>query len=178
MKPYKYNYKFHAFLHTGTGKVIALLLCCAIIIGICSFVLSDYVRDTAEPVLSKIGSRGDEVRRIQTKLKNLGFFNGAVDGIYGSRTESSIKAFQRIFGLIPDGIVGPATWYEIVRLYTAVTRLAELRSQGQQFYANSWSAPNSLQVGDTGDYVRFLQYMQKTGEVKIAKDNLHFPGKD
>ena len=109
MKPYKYNRKFHAFLHTGTGKVIAFLLCGAIIIGICSFVLSDYVRDTAEPVLSKIGSRGDEVRRVQTKLKNLGFFNGAVDGIYGVKTQSAVKRFQKSVGITADGVAGNKT---------------------------------------------------------------------
>ena len=83
----------------------------------------------------------------------------AVDGIFGSRTEVAVIAFQRIFGLTPDGIVGPGTWYEIVRLYTAVTDLSELRSQGQQFYAISWAPPNGLSPGDTGDKVRFLQYM-------------------
>ena len=66
---------------------------------------------------------------------------------------------QQIFGLNPDGIVGKATWYEIVRLYTAVTRLSELRSQGQQFYAINWAAPNSISPGDTGEKVRHLQYM-------------------
>lgn len=83
----------------------------------------------------------------------------AVDGIYGPRTEATVRAFQQIFGLSVDGIVGPATWYEIVRLYTAVTSLSELRSQGQQFYAIDWSPPNSLEVGDTGEKVRLLQYM-------------------
>ena len=83
----------------------------------------------------------------------------AVDGIFGSRTEASVRAFQQIFGLSPDGVVGPATWYEIVRLYTAVTALSELRSQGQQFYAINWTPPNSLQLGDSGDKVRQLQYM-------------------
>lgn len=83
----------------------------------------------------------------------------AVDGIFGSRTEASVRAFQQIFGLTPDGIVGPATWYEAVRLYTAVTALSELRSQGQQFYAINFAPPNSLQQGDTGEKVRQLQYM-------------------
>jgi peptidoglycan hydrolase-like protein with peptidoglycan-binding domain len=85
-----------------------------------------------------------------------------VDGIYGSRTEASVRAFQEIFGLTPDGIVGPATWYALVRLYTAVTRLSELRSLGQQFYAINWSPPNALQVGSTGEKVRLLQYMLST----------------
>lgn len=83
----------------------------------------------------------------------------AVDGIFGSRTEAAVIAFQEIFGLTPDGIVGPGTWYEIVRLYTAVTALSELRSQGQQFYAINWSPPNGLELGDTGEKVRLLQYM-------------------
>lgn len=83
----------------------------------------------------------------------------AIDGIFGSRTEAAVRAFQQIFGLTADGIVGPATWYEIVRLYTAVTNLSELRSQGQQFYAINWAAPGALQVGETGEKVRQLQYM-------------------
>ncbi len=83
----------------------------------------------------------------------------AVDGIFGSRTAAAVRAFQQIFGLTADGIVGPATWYAIVRLYTAVTALSELRSQGQQFYAINWSPPGSLQSGDTGEKVRQLQYM-------------------
>ena len=86
----------------------------------------------------------------------------AVDGIFGSRTEAAVIAFQQIFGLTPDGIVGPGTWYELVRLYTAVTDLSELRSQGQQFYAINWSPPNGLEQGDTGEKVRLLQYMLST----------------
>lgn len=59
--------------------------------------------------LSKYGSRGDEVRQIQTKLKNWGYYTGQVDGIFGSQTLSAVKWFQRKNGLTVDGIVGPAT---------------------------------------------------------------------
>lgn len=113
----------------------------------------------------RVGSTGPNVVVVQTSLNRIAQNYPAipkipaVDGIYGSRTEASIRAFQRIFGLTPDGIVGPATWYALVRLYTAVTSLSELRSQGQQFYAINWSPPNALQVGDAGDKVRQLQYM-------------------
>lgn len=60
-------------------------------------------------VLSKLGSRGDEVRSIQKKLKNLGYYSGSVDGIYGVGTQSAVKAFQRSCGLSADGIAGPKT---------------------------------------------------------------------
>ena len=111
------------------------------------------------------GSTGPYVVIVQTSLNRISQNYPAipkipaVDGIFGSRTEAAVRAFQQIFGLGADGIVGPATWYALVRLYTAVTELSELRSQGQQFYSINWSAPSSLQVGDTGEKVRNLQYM-------------------
>ena len=111
------------------------------------------------------GSSGPYVVVVQTELNRIAQNYPAipklanVDGIYGSRTEASVRAFQQIFGLAPDGIVGKATWYALVRLYVAVNRLAELRSQGQQFYAINWEFPNSLRAGSRGDKVRHLQYM-------------------
>lgn len=111
------------------------------------------------------GSTGPNVVVIQTALNRISQNYPAipkiptVDGIFGSRTEAAVIAFQQIFGLTADGIVGRATWYTIVRLYTAVTSLSELRSQGQQFYNISWSPPGGLEVGDTGEKVRLLQYM-------------------
>ncbi len=111
------------------------------------------------------GSSGPSVVVIQTELNRIAQNYPAIpklaniDGIFGSQTEESVKAFQRIFNLTPDGVVGRATWYALVRLYTAVTRLNELRSQGQQFYSINWQYPNGLEEGATGDKVRHLQYM-------------------
>ena len=59
--------------------------------------------------LSKYGSRGDEVRQIQTKLKRWGYYNGQVDGIYGSQTLAAVKWFQSKNSLQVDGIAGPKT---------------------------------------------------------------------
>ena len=59
--------------------------------------------------LSKYGSRGDEVKQIQTKLKAWGYYDGNVDGIYGSKTYEAVKKFQRKNGLTVDGIVGEKT---------------------------------------------------------------------
>ena len=82
----------------------------------------------------------------------------SVDGIFGARTEASVRKFQEVFNLTVDGIVGKSTWYALVRLYTAVTQLSELRSLGQRFYANSWAA-EPLSQGDRGIKVEHLQYM-------------------
>jgi peptidoglycan hydrolase-like protein with peptidoglycan-binding domain len=111
------------------------------------------------------GSSGPNVVVIQVALNRISQNYPAipklptVDGIFGSRTEASVRAFQQIFGLTPDGIVGKATWYALVRLYTAVTRLSELRSQGQQFYSVNWEYPDALIEGNRGEKVRLLQYM-------------------
>ena len=59
--------------------------------------------------LSKYGSRGSEVTTIQTKLKRWGYYNGNIDGIYGSQTLAAVKYFQRKNGLTEDGIAGPKT---------------------------------------------------------------------
>lgn len=114
------------------------------------------------------GSTGPSVVVLQVALNRISQNYPAIpkipaaDGIFGSRTEAAVIAFQQIFGLTADGIVGPATWYEVVRLYTGVTNLSELRSQGQQFYSINWAPPNNLQVGDSGEKVRLLQYMLST----------------
>lgn len=63
--------------------------------------------------LSKRGSRGTEVRNIQSRLSKWGYNPGAVDGIYGAKTEAAVKRFQRNNGLTPDGIAGPATLAKI-----------------------------------------------------------------
>ena len=111
------------------------------------------------------GSRGPYVTVIQTELNRISRNYPAipripeVDGIFGPRTEAAVRKFQEIFDLDVDGVVGKATWYALVRLYTAVLSLSELRSQGQQFYSIDWAYPSGLQPGARGDKVRHLQYM-------------------
>lgn len=109
MKPYKNKHSFLSFINSVAGKTTATILCVAIIFGMCSIISTDYKEKTAHPVLSRIGSRGDEVRRIQTKLKNLGFFTGAVDGVYGVKTQSAVKRFQKSVGITADGVAGNKT---------------------------------------------------------------------
>ena len=55
------------------------------------------------------GSSGADVKTMQRKLKNWGYYNGAIDGIFGAQTKKAVIYFQRKNGLTPDGIVGEKT---------------------------------------------------------------------
>ena len=59
--------------------------------------------------VSRYGSKGEEVKQIQTKLKSWGYYNGEVDGIFGSNTQAAVKKFQQKNGLNVDGVVGEKT---------------------------------------------------------------------
>ncbi len=62
-----------------------------------------------EPTLRR-GARGEAVRRLQGRLRSLGFDPGPVDGVYGWRTVAAVRAYQRSRGLVADGVCGPRTW--------------------------------------------------------------------
>lgn len=66
-------------------------------------------KEEAVYAVSKYGSSGEEVRKIQQKLSDLGYYKDRVDGIYGINTQKAVKSFQRNVGLTADGIVGSAT---------------------------------------------------------------------
>jgi N-acetylmuramoyl-L-alanine amidase len=85
-------------------RAMWLVLLCAVLIAV-----SIPTADPAAEALSKYGSTGSEVRLIQKKLKNWGYYSGDVDGIYGSRTKAAVIWFQKKNGLNPDGIAGPLT---------------------------------------------------------------------
>ena len=68
--------------------------------------------DMSNPTIKK-GSTGNPVRRAQKRLTLGGYDTGGVDGIFGAKTESAVKRFQKDFGLTQDGIVGPKTWDKI-----------------------------------------------------------------
>ena len=84
-------------------QIVAIILLNAIVIGAIGFVYEN----TA--TLSSIGSRGQEVRQIQKKLQNLGFYSGSVDGVYGTATQKAVRNFQKSCGITADGIAGPKT---------------------------------------------------------------------
>ena len=85
------------------------------------------------------GSEGTQVRKLQQRLKDLGYYNGSVDGKYGSGTEAAVMAFQLRNNLTVDGRAGPAT-------------------QRALYGTSGTIAYSSLQMGDEGSAVRNLQY--------------------
>lgn len=68
---------------------------------------------------SSMGSRGSEVRQIQQRLKDWGYYKGSVDGIYGTKTRSAVIKFQKNHDITADGICGPKT-LELIGLPTGV----------------------------------------------------------
>lgn len=122
------------------------------------------VRETYPGTPLRLGSTGEYVTVVQVSLNRISQNYPAIpkvisSGVFDAATEASVIAFQSIFSLTPDGIVGSATWYQLERIYVAVLKLSELRSEGQRFTAVSFQYPQALSVGDTGGGVERLQYM-------------------
>jgi len=81
-----------------------------------------------------------------------------VNGSFSQSTEDAVKAFQTVFGLTPDGIIGKATWYKIASIYNAVKRLSELDSEGLTAAELPQLYVRELTIGDSGDFVWLIQY--------------------
>ncbi len=82
----------------------------------------------AVSVISKRGSSGSEVRQIQTKLKNWGYYTGSVDGIYGWQTESAVRSFQKKNNLSADGVAGEKT-LQAMGIYSSGSTNSQSESQ-------------------------------------------------
>ena len=70
------------------------------------YALSPYV----QTAVLRQGASGGEVKELQRRLKEWGYYNGSVDGVYGKQTVEAVKYFQRKNGLTPDGIAGRSTF--------------------------------------------------------------------
>ena len=130
------------------------------------------------------GATGEDVVVLQAMLNRIGQNYPAiprlsqVDGIFGPKTLEAVRKFQSIFGLSVDGVVGRATWYKLVFLYVAVTKLSELVSEGQNF--TQVQGPSGIQVlrsGDRGPAVSALQYfLSLIGQYSFTLPTLDIDG--
>ncbi len=113
----------------------------------------------------RTGSKGLDVQTIQTYLNRIRRNYPAIPvitdetGVFGESTRAAVSKFQSIFSLTPDGIVGKSTWYKISSLYTAVTRLAELDSEGTSLGIGTVPPSTTLRQGSRGPDVITLQYL-------------------
>ncbi len=109
----------------------------------------------------RLNSRGPEVELLQSTLLKLGFYNGAIDGIFGFQTFNAVQRFQRELGLSVDGIVGTNTWNALmpyINGYTSYTikegdtfnNLAQKFSTTTDaiIYANPNVDYNNLSIGE------------------------------
>ena len=136
----------------------------------------------------RVGSTGLDVQTIQTYLnrirRNYPLIPAITDnaGVFSDSTRAAVTAFQRIFNLTADGIVGKATWYKISSIYTAVARLAELDSEGNTLGIGTVPPSAVLRQGSTGQDVITLQYLLNVigeyypGIPEIAQDGIFGSG--
>ena len=111
-----------------------------------------------------VGSVGEDVRTIQRELnrirKNYPALPaiGETDGVFGADTAAAVRAFQRIFNLTEDGIVGKGTWYRIKSVYNGVKSLSEVTSEGLSLSEAQRQFPKVLRRGDTGIGVQTIRF--------------------
>ena len=121
-----------------------LALALALLFAVNSIIISQ--AQSAQAATYRVGSTGSEVRTIQTKLKNWGYYDGSVDGIYGSQTAEAVKYFQRSNGLSADGIVGAATRKGMPSAGTSGSQSASLDLLARVISAEARGEPYSGQV--------------------------------
>ncbi|MCH5344752.1 MAG: LysM peptidoglycan-binding domain-containing protein [Acetatifactor sp.] len=113
----------------------------------------------------RVGSTGLDVQTIQTWLNRIRRNYPAIPtitdpaGTFGESTRAAVAKFQSIFNLTADGIVGKATWYKLSSLYTAVTRLADLDSEGTNLGIGTVPPSAVLRQGSRGQDVVTLQHL-------------------
>lgn len=113
----------------------------------------------------RLGSAGNYVRQLKVQLNRISDNYPAIPKIeeenifFTTDMEESVKAFQEIFDLPVTGTVDKATWYEVKYLYNAVKKVADLASEGISIEEVEFPYGETLQLGDTGPYIRPLNYL-------------------
>ena len=108
------------------------------------------------------GDTNADVATLQRRLDRIAInypqipFILKANGVYGDRTEASVRTFQRVFGLNQTGITDRETWYRVLYVYNAVKKLAELNSEGERIENDTF--PRPLSSGDRGTDVLRIQY--------------------
>jgi N-acetylmuramoyl-L-alanine amidase len=103
--------------------------------------------------------RGDDVAELQQRLGALGFDVGRVDGIFGDNTASGLREFQRNAGVAVDGIVGPVTVGELVRMQARHRRselVSNVRAREELRQAAPTLVGRHVAIGESGGLATLL----------------------
>lgn len=125
---------------------------------------SDEIVKEVEGMILKVGSKGEDVKKLQEALNKLGFNCGTPDGIFGAKTEAAVKAFQQRYGLAVDGIVGPATQAKLEE----VLKKAEEQANVQALQARARQLEDELQQARN----RVLILENELNKYKAIVDNV------
>lgn len=110
----------------------------------------------------KQGASGGEVKELQRRLKQWGYYSGAVDGIYGKATAEAVRYFQRKNGLTADGIAGKATFEALGMMDSA--KALEGGSTGGSSSGSSSSSSNSNYTSSDTYLLAKCIYAEARGE--------------
>lgn len=113
------------------------------VLALCMTVTILPQQQASAAVLLKVGSQNGDVWDAQYRLKVLQYYNGKLDGIYGSITAKAARAFQQDYGLAADGIIGPQTW-RILKAYSL--NLYEMDIMAKIIYSEARGEPYIGQV--------------------------------
>ena len=144
--------------------VIALLI--LVISGVTSaFLINESQNVIIEPtaIVTSKSSKTD-IKLVQKKLKNWGYYKGSVDGIYGSKTKQAVMLFQKRNGLVVDGIVGDKT---LKAMGISASQLS-----GANSGSNSSSSVNGFSSSDVQLLARLIHAEARgepyTGQVAVG----------
>ena len=155
-------------------RLISVILVLSLVLAGMSVAFADSLR---------IGSRGDEVTKLQKALQKLGLYSMKVDGVYGQGTFAAVQAFQKKYGLKADGIAGAKT---LAKLYgSAETSSAPAAEAGEgkkdteegKEETAAPAASGTMRQGDRGENVKQLQAkLKELGLYSLKTDGVYGRG--
>lgn len=118
---------------SGTENAVKFLECLGYLSvnGVVDASTWNFICDGAAslPVL-RMNSTGNIVKSVQQTIKDCGFYNGAIDGIFNARTDKAVKDFQAHYSLVADGVIGTKTWERLIKLDSHVKSCYSLNYGG------------------------------------------------
>lgn len=153
-------------LRMGMAAVAAAAVGCAVTL----FELGHTSDEIAAPsyvqtAVLRQGASGGEVKELQRRLKEWGYYSGKVDGIYGKATTEAVKYFQRKNGLVADGIAGKATFEALGMMDSAKV----LDNQGSYSSGSSSSGANSTYTSSDTYLLAKCIYAEARGESYVGQ---------